>query len=244
MDDELNPVIGIDLGTTFSAVARWAGDRPATYRLADGSSMLPSIVYMQESGAPLVGNFARQRLVIDPSNAVQHIKRHIGDDGCEVILQGRGYSPVEISAMILRRLRDDVDKKSPASAGFELVGAVITHPHCFTYPQIARTKEAAELAELPVIRLLSDPVAAALCYGSHQYRRFDEERTKTILVFDLGGGTFDVTVLKLINDRNKLTFQVLSVGGDAMLGGGWTSIKRSSIGHWTGRTSRSIPSMP
>ncbi len=218
-DNELNPVVGIDLGTTFSSIAHWAGDRPEPYKLADGSDSLPSIVYLQESGAPLVGKFARQRLIIDPPNAVEHIKRHIGDEGKVVTLRGQPFTPVEISTMILARLKEDVQKKFPASAGFELAGAVITHPQYFKYPQIARTQEAAEQADLPVIRLLAEPVAAALDYGFITYRALDEEREEKILVFDLGGGTFDVTVLEILNELDKTTFRVLAVGGDAMLGG-------------------------
>jgi molecular chaperone DnaK len=217
-DDELNPVLGIDLGTTYSCAARWKRDRPEPYKLLDGDT-LPSVVYIQESGAPLVGRFARQRLIIDPPNAVAKIKRHIGDDDQVVRLRGKSYTPVDISAMILRRLRDDIYQRCPASSGFNLAGVIVTHPQYFKYPQIARTKEAAEQAELPVIRLLSEPVAAALDYGFTQYQGLSRECAETILVFDLGGGTFDVTVLKVINTLNTLTFKVLSVGGDAMLGG-------------------------
>lgn len=228
-DNELNPVVGIDLGTTFSSIARWAGDRPEPYKLADGSDTLPSIVCLQKSGSPLVGKFARKQLIIDPPNAVEHIKRHIGDDGKVVTLRGQQFTPVDISAMILARLKEDVQKKFPTSAGFELAGAVVTHPQYFKYPQIARTQEAAEKADLPVIRLLAEPVAAALDFGFTAYRGLDEERQEKILVFDLGGGTFDVTVLEVINDLNTTTFRVLAVGGDAMLGG--TNFDEAFL-HW------------
>jgi molecular chaperone DnaK len=218
-DNDLNPVIGIDLGTTYSCIARWAGDRPEHYKLADGSQTLPSIVYIQDSGAPLVGKFARQRLIIDPPNAAEKVKRYMGEDGKTFQLRGKDYTPVEISAMILARLKEDVEKKFPSTSGFEIAGAVVTHPHYFKYPQIARTQEAAELAELPVIRLLSEPVAAAVDYGFTQYGGKDEERDEKLLVFDLGGGTFDVTVLQVTNSLNSLVFKVLGVGGDDMLGG-------------------------
>lgn len=218
-DNEKNPVVGIDLGTTFSCIARWAGDRPETYRLKDGSHTLPSIVYIQDSGTPLVGVHARKRLITDPPNAVEKAKRFMGDDNKVFQLRGKDYTPVEISAMILQRLKEDVESKFPASAGFELAGAIVTHPQYFKYPQIARTQEAAEAAGLPVIRLLSEPVAAALDYGFTTYRDMNEERSEKLLVFDLGGGTFDVTVLQVINDLNTLTFKVLAVGGDDMLGG-------------------------
>ncbi len=219
-DNDLNPVIGIDLGTTFSCVARWTdSNRPEAYKLADGSETLPSIVYLQESMTPLVGKFARQRLIIDPPNAVQHIKRHMGEDDYTIELRGKKHSPVDVSAIILERLVEDVRKRYPKTSGFELAGAVITHPQYFKYPQIARTQEAAEQAELPVVRLLSEPVAAALDYGFSTYENLDEDREEKLLVFDLGGGTFDVTVLQVINTLNSLTFRVLSVGGDDMLGG-------------------------
>jgi molecular chaperone DnaK len=218
-DNELNPVVGIDLGTTFSCIARWDGDRPEAYKLADGSDTLPSIVNIQQNGDPLVGKFARQRLIIDPPNTVEHAKRYVGDDNKMFALRDKQYTPVDISAMILRRLKEDVQKRFPASAGFELAGAIITHPQYFKYPQIARTQEAAEKADLPVIRLLAEPVAAALDYGFKTYQNLDQERQEKILVFDLGGGTFDVNVLEVLNDLNKMTFRVLAVGGDAMLGG-------------------------
>jgi molecular chaperone DnaK len=217
-DDELNPVVGIDLGTTYSAISRWAGDRPVAYNLVGGQT-LPSIVYIQEGGAPLVGKYARQKLIIDPPNSVQRAKRYMDDDNKVFHLRGKDYTPVDVSAMILARLREEVESKYPSAAGFEFAGAIVTHPHYFKYPQIARTKEAAEEAGLPIIRLLSEPVAAALCYGFEQYKSLDEERSEKLLIFDLGGGTFDVTVLEVINELNKLTFRVLSVGGDDMLGG-------------------------
>jgi molecular chaperone DnaK len=189
------------------------------YKLANGEGTLPSIVYMQESGIPLVGKYAGQRLIIDPANAVQHVKRFIGDETKRYVLRGKEYTPVNISAMILKRLVDDVRDKIPETVRFEVAGAIVTHPHYFKYPQIARTQEAAEEAGLPVIRLLSEPVAAALDYGFSMYRGLNEKRCEKILVFDLGGGTLDVTVLELTNDVNKTVFRVMAVGGDDMLGG-------------------------
>jgi molecular chaperone DnaK len=112
-----------------------------------------------------------------------------------------------------------VERRFPGGAGFDIAGAVITHPHYFKFPQIARTQEAAEKAGLPVIRLASEPVAAALDYGFSNYSRSDRTESEKILVFDLGGGTFDVTVIDVQNEPSKLTFKVLSTGGDDMLGG-------------------------
>lgn len=218
-DNELNPVVGIDLGTTFSCIARWDGERPEAYRLLDGNVTVPSIVHIQEGDKPLVGQFARPRLILDPENTVEKVKRYMGDDSKTFSLRGKSYTPVDISALILERLKTDVQRRYPESAGFDIAGAVITHPHYFKFPQIARTQEAAEKAGLPVIRLASEPVAAALDYGFASYSKQEKTSNEKILVFDLGGGTFDVTVIEVINEKDKLTFKVLSTGGDDMLGG-------------------------
>lgn len=218
-DNVLNPVVGIDLGTTFSCIAHWAGERAEVYKLHDGNDTLPSIVWIQESGKPLVGRHARKHLVTDPENTVDKAKRYMGDDEKRIRLRGKDYTPVEISAMILRQLKEDVESRVPSTAGFDIAGAIITHPQYFKYPQIARTQEAAVAAGLPVIRLLSEPVAAALDYGFACYQNMKEERSEQLMVFDLGGGTFDVTVMQVINTADSLTFHVKSVGGDDMLGG-------------------------
>ncbi len=218
-DNNLKPVLGIDLGTTFSCAAHWADTRPEVYRLKDGRETIPSIVYIQDGGTPLVGKYARQRLVIDPENGVANIKRFMGDDSKTVTLRGKSYTPVDISALILERIKADIQSMFPSTAGFEIAGVVVTHPQYFKFPQIARTLQAAEQAGLPIIRLLSEPVAAALDYGLKEYQGLERECREKILVFDLGGGTFDVTVLEVINTLNNLTFKVLGVGGDDMLGG-------------------------
>ena len=218
-DNTLNPVVGIDLGTTFSCIARWTGEHAEVYRLADGQDTLPSIVHIQDTGTPLVGKHARPRLRLDPDNTVEKVKRYMGDDSKTFALRGKRYTPVDISAMILQRLKQDVEHRFPESAGFDIAGAVITHPHYFKFPQIARTQEAAVKAGLPIIRLASEPVAAALDYGFSNYSRAEASDPETILVFDLGGGTFDVTVIEVTNLPDKLNFKVLSTGGDDMLGG-------------------------
>ncbi len=217
-DNSLKPVLGIDLGTTFSCVARWADTRPEVYKLKDGNDVIASVVYIQDGGTPLVGNIAVRRRLVDPDNGVAKIKRHIGEEH-KVKLRGRDYTPVEISALILERIKADIAGMFPSNVGFEIAGAVVTHPQYFKYPQIARTQEAAEKAGLSVIRLISEPVAAALDYGLSQFEGLEKDCHEKILVFDLGGGTFDVTVVEVINTLNKLTFRVLSVGGDDMLGG-------------------------
>lgn len=218
-DNTLNPVVGIDLGTTYSCIARWDGDRLETYRLRDGSETIPSIVHIQEGGAPLVGDFARKKLIIDPANTVAKVKRYMGDDDKVFTLRGKPYTPADVSALVLQRLKEDVEQKFPKTAGFEIAGAVVTHPHYFKYPQIARTQEAAVKAGLPVLRLASEPVAAALDYGFTNYARLEKTGAEKILVFDLGGGTFDVSLIEVINEPARLTFKVLSTGGDDMLGG-------------------------
>ncbi|MCE9563856.1 MAG: Hsp70 family protein [Planctomycetes bacterium] len=218
-DDTLNPVVGIDLGTTYSSIARWDGERIDVYRMHDGQESIPSIVHIQDSGTPLVGEMARPRLMTDPSNTVEKAKRFIGDETKVYTLRGKPYTPVDISSLVLQRLKQDVEKRYPKTAGFDIAGAVITHPHYFKFPQIARTQEAAVKAGLPVLRLASEPVAAALDYGFTNYSRMEKTGSEKILVFDLGGGTFDVTVIEVINEATKLTFKVLATGGDDMLGG-------------------------
>lgn len=218
-DNTLNPVVGIDLGTTFSCIARWEGDRPEVYKLLDGNETLPSIVHIQDKGIPLVGKFARPKLLIDPENTVEKVKRFMGDDSKTFSLRGQSYTPVAVSTLILERLVNDVRKRFPESAGFEIAGAIVTHPQYFKYPQIARTQEAAEKAGLPILRLVSEPVAAALDYGFLSHGRLNKDSKEKILVFDLGGGTFDVTIIEVISEKEKLTFNVLSTGGDDMLGG-------------------------
>lgn len=217
-DDELNPVVGIDLGTTFSAIAHWKKDHPEVYKFKNGETV-PSVVHIQKSLEPLVGKFALKQLIMDPENTVEKAKRYMGDNSKEYQLRGGVYTPVDISAMILKWMAKDVADMFPSTSGFEFAGAIVTHPQYFKYPQIARTQEAAEQAGLPVIRLLSEPVAAALDYGFSQYHQMEKEISEKILIFDLGGGTFDVTVLEVINALNSTTFRVLSVGGDDMLGG-------------------------
>jgi molecular chaperone DnaK len=215
-DNEFNPVIGMDLGTTFSCAALWTDRQcPEVFKYL-GNDTIPSIVYLQESGTPLVGTYARKKLIIDPKNAIDKIKRHMDDEDFRVELRGEAYTPVDISAMILEVIAKEITKLRPR---LEIAGVVVTHPHYFKYPAIARTKQAAEEAGLPVIRLVSEPVAAALDYGFATRAFQDKSGEETILVFDLGGGTFDVTVLRIINQSDSLTFKVLGVGGDAMLGG-------------------------
>ena len=217
-DDELNPVVGIDLGTTFSAIARWKKDRPEIYKFKNGETV-PSVVHIQKSLEPLVGKFALKQLVMDPENTVENAKRYMGDSSKVYRLRGGEYTPVDISAIILEWMARDVANMFPSTSGFEFAGAIVTHPQYFKFPQIARTQEAAEQAGLPVIRLLSEPVAAALDYGFSQYHQMEREISEKILIFDLGGGTFDVTVLEILNELSSITFRVLSVGGDDMLGG-------------------------
>jgi len=219
-DDEFNPVLGIDLGTTNSSIARWDSRRgePDVYSLVN-SRRIPSVVYYPDKGDVLVGKLAKNKLIMDPENGVEKIKRHIGEEGYTLKIRGRTLTPVDVSAEILSKLMKDVRGKFPTGK-WDPAGAVITHPYYFKYPQVANTEAAAKKAGINVFRLIPEPVAAAFDYGLHT-QRFKEESSapETILIFDPGGGTFDVTVFRMSNEKHRLLFEVLSTGGDDRLGG-------------------------
>ena len=220
-DDEHSPVLGIDLGTTYSCIARWDGRReePDVYTLGPGDRTLPSVAYYPEKGDILVGKLAKNRLLMDPENGVEKVKRHIGEEGFALDIRGQKRSPVDVSADILSKLVGDVRGKYPTGK-WEHAGAVVTHPYYFKYPQVANTEAAAKQAGINVFRLIPEPIAAALDYGLQEGRfKEDSSAPETILIFDLGGGTFDVTVFRMTNEKDRLLFEVLSTGGDDRLGG-------------------------
>jgi molecular chaperone DnaK len=218
--------VGIDLGTTNSVVAVMEGGKPTVIANAEGSRTTPSVVAFSKTGERLVGQLARRQAVVNPQNTVYSIKRFIGrrfseveaerkivsykvkegtDGGCKVPLQGKDYSPEEISAMILRKLKEDAEKY----LGEKVTSAVITVPAYFNDSQRQSTKNAGVIAGLEVLRIINEPTAAALAYG------IDKKANETILVFDLGGGTFDVSILE-VGDG---VFEVKSTSGDTHLGG-------------------------
>jgi molecular chaperone DnaK len=197
-------VVGIDLGTTNSVVAVMEGGQPIVIANAEGNRTTPSIVGFSKTGERLVGLLAKRQAVLNPDRTIVSIKRHMGTDHT-VAVDGKDHSPEEISAMILRKLVDDASKY----LGEKVSKAVITVPAYFNDSQRQATKNAGKIAGLEVLRIINEPTAAALSYG------LDKKSDETILVFDLGGGTFDVSILE-VGDG---VFEVKSTSGDTRLGG-------------------------
>lgn len=200
----MSKVIGIDLGTTNSCVAVMEGGEPTVIPNAEGNRTTPSIVGFSKDGERLVGQVAKRQAVTNPEKTVISIKRHMGSDYREQI-DGKNYSPQEISAMILQKLKQDAENY----LGESVTEAVITVPAYFSDSQRQATKDAGKIAGLEVKRIINEPTAASLAYG------LDKEDNQKILVFDLGGGTFDVSILELGDG----VFEVLATKGDNKLGG-------------------------
>lgn len=222
----MGKAVGIDLGTTNSVVAVMEGGKPTVIANAEGGRTTPSVVAFTKSGERLVGQLARRQAVLNPENTIYSVKRFIGrrftevesersivsykvkegpDGGCKVAIQSKDYAPEEISAMTLRKLKEDAEKY----LGEKVTSAVITVPAYFNDSQRQSTKNAGTIAGLEVLRIINEPTAAALAYG------LDKKENETILVFDLGGGTFDVSILE-VGDG---VFEVKSTSGDTHLGG-------------------------
>src|SRR5438067_10229494 len=218
-------IVGIDLGTTNSLVAIVEDGVPRVIPASDGSNLVPSVIYFDESGT-LVGNRAKEMMVEKPKNTIFSIKRFMGkgiDDvrgdlpllpfevspESEHIIRlkifGRDYTPPELSAFILRELK----RNAEAALGEEIKNAVITVPAYFNDAQRQATKDAGRIAGLDVLRIVNEPTAASLAYG------LDKRKQGTIAVYDFGGGTFDISILKL----SEGIFEVLSTSGDTHLGG-------------------------
>ena len=202
----MGKIIGIDLGTTNSCVAVMEGGKPTVIVNSEGSRTTPSVVGFKEDGERLVGQVAKRQMVANPEHTVYSIKREMGTD-YKVNIYGKTYSPQEISAMILTKLKADAE----AYLGQPVTQAVITVPAYFNDSQRQATKDAGKIAGLEVLRIINEPTAAALAYG------LDKEGNKNqkILVYDLGGGTFDVSILE-IGDG---VFEVLATNGNTRLGG-------------------------
>lgn len=196
--------IGIDLGTTNSVVAVMEGGKPTVIANAEGSRTTPSIVGFSKTGEKLVGQLAKRQAILNPDKTIASIKRHMGED-YKVNIDGKDYTPQEISAMILRKLADDAS----AYLGEKVTSAVITVPAYFNDAQRQATKDAGRIAGLDVLRIVNEPTAAALAYG------LEKEKSEKVLVFDLGGGTFDVSILEIGDGVHE----VLSTSGDTHLGG-------------------------
>ncbi|MBT9283634.1 MAG: molecular chaperone DnaK [Hydrogenibacillus schlegelii] len=200
----MGKVIGIDLGTTNSVVAVLEGGEPVVIPNAEGSRTTPSAVAFKPDGERIVGEAAKRQAITNPTRTILSIKRHMGTD-YKVEIDGKKYTPQEISAMILKKLKDDAE----AYLGEKVEKAVITVPAYFNDAQRQATKDAGRIAGLEVLRIINEPTAAALAYG------LDKEDDQTILVFDLGGGTFDVSILEIGGG----VFEVKATSGDNHLGG-------------------------
>ncbi len=223
----MSKVLGIDLGTTNSCMAIIEGGQPKVLENKEGARTTPSVIAMSKNGERLVGQLAKRQAVTNPENTLYSIKRLIGrrwddaevqrdlklmpykivksGDGVKVAMSGKEYSPQEISAMVLQKLKADAEER----LGEKITEAVITVPAYFDDSQRQATKDAGEIAGLNVLRIVNEPTAAALAYG------FDKKTEHKIAVYDLGGGTFDISILEVAPD----TVQVLSTNGDTHLGG-------------------------
>lgn len=201
----MSKVIGIDLGTTNSVVAVMEGGEPTVITNQEGSRLTPSVVGFAKNGERLVGQLAKRQAVSNPDRTISSIKRHMGEGSYRVTIDDKKYSPEEISAMILQKLKADAE----AYLGEKVTQAVITVPAYFNDSQRQATKDAGKIAGLEVLRIINEPTAASLAYG------IDKTDDHTIMVYDLGGGTFDVSIL----DVGDGVFEVKATNGDTHLGG-------------------------
>src|SRR5512136_2488300 len=229
----MSKVVGIDLGTTKSVVSVMQGGEPVVITTSDGTRALPSVVAVSKTGERLVGMLAKRQAIVNPDNTIYAIKRFMGrkwgeppgrelpveedakrktykvvrapNNEVRVVMGGKEYSPPEISAMILQKLKADAE----TYLGDKVTDAVITVPAYFNDAQRQATKDAGTIAGFNVLRIINEPTAASLAYG------LDKKKEETIAVYDLGGGTFDISVLEL----GEGTLQVKSTAGDTHLGG-------------------------
>ncbi|MDP3879761.1 MAG: Hsp70 family protein, partial [Dehalococcoidales bacterium] len=225
--------VGIDLGTTYSEIAVMQGGEPVIIPSAEGGNLTPSVVAINKNGERLVGQIAKRQAIVNPDNTIHSIKRFMGrkwgepagrelpveedakrktykvtraaNNDVRVLMGGKEYSPAEISAMILQKLKADAE----AYLGEKVTEAVITVPAYFNDSQRQATKDAGRIAGLEVLRIINEPTAASLAYG------LDKKAEETIAVYDLGGGTFDVTILEIDDGL----FEVKSTNGNTHLGG-------------------------
>jgi len=205
MTDET--IIGIDLGTTFSAVAHVnQHGKPEIISNRDGDRTMPSVIFFEDDGSPIVGREARNLALISPQRTVRFIKREMGNPSFRKTVDGKDYFPEDLSAMILRKLKDNAEEV----LGREITKAVISVPAYFKDAQREATRQAGKIAGLEVLRIVNEPTAAALAYGVEK-----RPQRQTLLVYDFGGGTFDVTLMR-IEDKE---FSIVATDGDAKLGG-------------------------
>ena len=200
----MSKIIGIDLGTTNSCVSVMEGGEPVVIANAEGARTTPSVVAFTKDGERLVGQVAKRQAITNPDRTVASIKRHMGTD-YKVNIDGKAYTPEEISAMILSKLKADAE----AYLGEKVTDAVITVPAYFNDSQRQATKDAGTIAGLNVRRIINEPTAASLAYG------IDKEEDQKIMVYDLGGGTFDVSIIEMGDGVQE----VLATNGNTRLGG-------------------------
>ncbi|MBE6661959.1 MAG: molecular chaperone DnaK [Ruminococcaceae bacterium] len=200
----MGKIIGIDLGTTNSCVAVFEGGEPIVIPNPEGARTTPSVVAFSKTGERMIGQVAKRQAITNPDRTVMSIKRHMGSD-FKVAIDDKNFTPQEISAMVLQKLKADAE----AYLGTTVTEAVITVPAYFSDAQRQATKDAGKIAGLEVKRIINEPTAAALAYG------MDKEKDQKIMVFDLGGGTFDVSLLEISDG----VFEVLATNGDTKLGG-------------------------
>ena len=197
-------IIGIDLGTTNSCVAVFEGSEPIVIPNPEGARTTPSVVAFSKTGERMVGQVAKRQAITNPDRTISSIKRHMGSN-YKVAIDGKNFTPQEISAMILQKMKSDAE----AYLGTTVTQAVITVPAYFTDAQRQATQDAGKIAGLEVLRIINEPTAAALAYG------LDKDNNQKVLVFDLGGGTFDVSLLEIADG----VFEVLATAGNNRLGG-------------------------
>ena len=200
----MSKIIGIDLGTTNSCVAVMEGGEPVVIANSEGSRTTPSVVAFTKEGERLVGQIAKRQAITNPDRTISSIKRQMGTN-YHVAIDSKNYNPQEISAMILQKLKTDAE----SYLGETVTQAVITVPAYFSDSQRQATKDAGRIAGLEVLRIINEPTAASLAYG------LDNEGEQKIMVYDLGGGTFDVSIIE-IGDG---VIEVLATNGDTHLGG-------------------------
>ena len=201
----MGKIIGIDLGTTNSCVAVFEGGEPTVITNPEGARTTPSVLAFSKNGERMVGQVAKRQSITNPDRTIMSIKRKMGSD-YKVEIDGKKYTPQEISAMILQKLKADAE----AYLGTTVSQAVITVPAYFSDAQRQATKDAGKIAGLEVLRIINEPTAAALAYGVDK-----DTKEQKVMIFDLGGGTFDVSIL----DISDGVFEVLATNGNTMLGG-------------------------
>ena len=211
-DEKMKKVYGIDLGTTYSAIA-YVNEygKPEIITNSDNERVTPSVVYFESLQNPVVGKIAKESAKTDPDRVVDFVKRQMSNPDWTFELDGESFRPELISSLILKRLAGDANK----SGNHEVKDVVITCPAYFGDLERSRTRQAGELAGLNVVEILDEPVAAAIYYGLN----VPDSKGKNIIVYDLGGGTFDVTVVRIGSDPDKNEIDIICTEGDHMLGG-------------------------